>query len=84
MMTSDDCNPSGIERPSRDELVLRRRLRVLREILQDPDSIFRERLIDLTDMCDDTEHGLPMAHTASGERRLVDLPGSPPPRQGRL
>lgn len=68
-----------------DDLVLQRRMRILREILADPDNPFRARLIDLTDMVVDTELGLPMPLTTSangnGINRRIDLPGSPPPRQ---
>lgn len=80
----DDCDPRGISRPPAGELVIRRRLRILREILEDPDSPFRARLIDLTDMVEDTDAGIPMPRTTTGERArvLIDLPGSPPPRQG--
>lgn len=81
-LNRDDCNPRGIPRPPAGELVLRRRLRILREILEDPDSPFRARLIDLTDMVEDTDSGIPMPRMAPAPGRRIDLLGSPPPRQG--
>jgi hypothetical protein len=76
----DDAPVHGIPRPPAGELVLRRRLRILREILEDPDSPFRARLIDLTDMVEDTDAGIPMPRTTSTTGRRIDLLGSPPPR----
>jgi hypothetical protein len=77
-----DWTPAhGIPRPPAGELVLRRRLRILREILEDVDSPFRSRLIDLTDMVEDTDAGIPMPRMVPATGRRIDLLGSPPPRQ---
>lgn len=73
----------------RNELVLRRRLRILGDILADPDHPFRAQLIALTDLFDATEaNGDGPARTAAangaGVPLQIHLPGSPPPRKGRL
>lgn len=60
-MPNDDCNPRGILRPTVGELVLRRRLRVLREILEDPDNQYHRQLLGLTDMLIEGERTTPRA-----------------------
>lgn len=87
-MTADDQDwtpPRGIRRPSRDELLRARRLRTLTAILDDEDSPFRNRLLDLADMHIETEaDDRPRTFSvgSTGVNLRVDLPGSPPPRQG--
>ena len=54
-MTSDPCPPHGIPRPTIDDLILRRRLRVLRVVLADPDDIHHDRLVALCDLLIDCE-----------------------------
>lgn len=85
----DDAPVHGIPRPPAGELVLRRRLRVLRDILEDPDSPYRSRLIDLTDLLIESDEATPAdlsEHFGPGcwskVNRPIDLLGSPPPRQG--
>lgn len=85
MTDRDDCPVHGIPRPPVGELVIRRRLRVLRDILTDPDSPYRSRLIDLTDLLLETENTDPASLEALERARgaRIDLPGSPPPRRDR-
>lgn len=79
---SDDANPHGIPRPTAGELVVRRRLRALREILEDRDNPYHSQLIGLTDMLIDSEQDPPppAALFDDGVGRKIDLPGVPYPR----
>lgn len=82
-MTIDDCNPRGIPRPTAGELVLRRRLRALREILEDRDNPYHRQLVAMTDMLIDTEDDPPPARRATaddGVGRKIDLLGAALPR----
>lgn len=82
-MSTDDANPRGIPRPTAGELVLRRRLRVLREILEDRDSAYHSQLVGLTDMLITTEDDPPPPRRTSsddGIGRKIDLLGAALPR----
>lgn len=72
----------------RNELVRRRRLRILGDILADPDHPSRAQLIAITELFDATEANddAPRTTSANGDgvNLQIHLPGSPPPRKGRL
>lgn len=72
----------------RNELVLRRRMRILGDILADPDHPSRSQLIAITELFDATETGGDDPRTTSanedGVNPQIHLLGSAPPRKGRL
>lgn len=76
----------GDIQPPKNELVLARRMRVLRGILLDPDSPYRARLIDITDLLIETEDGPTLEVVADDgvARPPVHMLGAAPPRRGRL
>lgn len=82
-MPADDAPVHGIPRPTAGELVLRRRLRVLREILEDRDSVHHSQLVGLTDMLIATEDDPPPPRRTTsddGIGRKIDLLGAALPR----
>jgi hypothetical protein len=80
---ADDCAPHGIQRPT--EVMLRRRLRVVRRVLEDPLNPFRAQLINITDLLMDDADDTPAPAPAAVERdRPIHIPGSPPRPRGRL
>lgn len=80
---NDEANPHGIPRPTAGELVLRRRLRALREILEDRDNVHHAQLVGLTDMIIATEDDPPpprRTNSDDGVGRKIDLLGAALPR----
>lgn len=80
---NDDAPVHGIPRPTAGELVLRRRLRALREILEDRDNVYHRQLVAMTDMLIDTEDDPPAPRRATGGDgvgRKIDLLGAALPR----